>query len=456
MFLMIENPGIAPTTAFTRLGDSGTRNRAGRHIGQFGTGSKHGINILLRKGIPFKICTDGTTLEFFFEVDHVTDADGEVRDSYPVKCRLSGKSNRTIDCGWTLEFGAIDWTDTSMALREFVSNAIDWASLCDGEPVVSVADSIRNKKGTTRIFIDYDNQDVKLFHRDLGKTFLLFGGHPEWVDQRFLPKSPDSIGPTIYREGVKIKTLDSKVPAAFDYNFQKGEISIDECRNSSEYALRARIAQAINTAPKGILKQYYAALANGKVYEASLDDYYLGYETGEDQKENWVGAWEEFAGNAVIATEAIAASPLANHAKKKGHQVIQIKSDAFASVAEKMGIKNVASILGAEGSGNVEVPVTDDAVASVAEVWGWVEAAGKTCGKSVPEVKSFKNIMSGEYSTLGYYRTGEDCVHLREDLGGRIARTVALEECGHYITGATDMSRDFQDFFINMICEICS
>ena len=27
--------------------------------------------------------------------------------------------------GWCLDFGAIDWTDLSMALREFVANAID-------------------------------------------------------------------------------------------------------------------------------------------------------------------------------------------------------------------------------------------------------------------------------------------------------------------------------------------
>ena len=456
MYLCISNPGIAPITAFTRLGDSGTRNRAGQHIGQFGTGTKHGINILLRKGIPFKVCTDGTTLDFYFEVDYVTDADGEVRESYPVKCKCSGKSNRTIDCGWTLDFGALDWTETSMALREFVSNAIDWAALCGGKPEVTVSDSIRNKKGTTKIFIDYDNQDVRKFHRDLGKIFLLFSGRPELVSQRFLPKSPDSVGPTIYREGVKVKTLESKVPAAFDYNFRKGEIEIDECRNSSEYALRARIAQAINTAPKETLKTFFAALAQGEVYEAGLDDYYLGYSVNTRQKEAWIGAWEEFAGDAVIATEAMGVSPLTAHARKKGHKVIPIKSDAFAKVAHNMGIKNVSSILGKESGGNIEVPATDEAVASVAEVWGWVETAGLTNGKPCPEAKSFKNIMDGEGETLGYYRIGGTSVHIRDDLAGKIALKTAIEEVAHYITGSTDLSRDFQNFAFDLVCEICS
>lgn len=456
MWLMIENKGVAPTTAFTRLGDSGSRNREGRFIGQFGTGAKHAINIFLRKGIACKICTDGTTLEFFFEVEHVTDADGNVRESYPVYCQCKGKSNRKIECGWDLNFGGIDWNETSMGLREVVSNAIDWANACGGTPEVTVADSVRNRKGYTRIFVSYDDQDVKLFHRDLGKIFLQFSGDPNRVNQRFLPKDPDTVGPTIYREGVKVATLKSDIPAAFDYNFRKGEIAIDECRNSSEYALRARIAQAINTADKETLKTFFSKLSEGSVYEAELDDYYLGYSSGEKEQNTWKEAWEESADGAVIATEAMGESVLGEHARKKGHKVKAIKSRAFVQVAEKMGVTNVSTILGKEGSGNIEVEVTPDAVASVEEVWGWIEIAGKTCGKPKPEVKSFKNIMDGECSTLGFYRPGEDAVHIRDDLGGRIARTVALEECGHYITGATDMSRDFQDFFINLVCELCT
>ena len=56
MFLLIENQGEAPIEAFTMLGDSGTRHRADAGlIGQFGSGNKHGINLLLRKNISFFI-----------------------------------------------------------------------------------------------------------------------------------------------------------------------------------------------------------------------------------------------------------------------------------------------------------------------------------------------------------------------------------------------------------------
>lgn len=454
MYLMIENKGIAPITAFTRLGDSGSRNREGRFIGQFGTGAKHAINIFLRKGIECKICTDGTTLEFYFEVEHVQDADGEIRESFPVKCRTKGKSNRTIDCGWDLNFGGIDWKETGMGLREIVSNAIDWGKACGEDPTVTVADKVRNRKGYTRIFVNYSDQDVKLFHRDLGKTFLFFSGDPSRIDQLFLPKSPDSIGPTIYREGVKIRTIESKIPSVFDYNFQKGQIGIDECRNSSEYALRARIAQSINTADKDTLATLFKAMSEKQIYEASLDEFYLNYSSSA--KENWQEAWEEASGGAVIATESLGDRSLAQHAIKKGHKVKRIKSDSFVQVAKKMGIKDVVGVLGTEGSGNVEVPVTQAAQEAVSKVWGWVETAGLTNGKMIPEVKSFKNIMDGESEVFGFYRHGEDSVHIREDLAGKIALKTAIEEVAHFITGATDSSRDLQNYAFDMIVEICS
>jgi hypothetical protein len=373
-----------------------------------------------------------------------------------VKCRLSGKSNRTIDCGWTLDFGALDWTDTSMALREFVSNAIDWAGLCEGEPSVTVVDSIRNKGGFTRIFVDYDNQDVKLFHRDLGKTFLHFSGNPDAVNQRFLPKSSESVGPIIFREGVKVRTLQSPFPAAFDYNFKKGEIEIDECRNSSEYALRAQIARAINTADSETLAIYFGKMSQGKVYEAGLDDYYLSLLTGDEQKESWKEGWRKFAGNAVIANETMGSGLIAEHAAAKGHRVITVNSDAFAKVAQTMGVPNMASVLGTSAAeGRIECEPTAAALDAVDRTWSWLSELEMTNGRGKPEVKSFRELMDGEASTMGFYEHGTNVVNLREDLGGDLALKVAVEEIAHYVTGAHDGSRDFQNYFIGALVEVC-
>ena len=116
---------MAPVEGFTLLGVTTTRDCGVEGtIGQFGirqqardqrapAGWPQGGCLLRQDPLDFQTRDD--------EID-----DGLIRK--PVKrvmCKMGGTSTRTIDLGWVLDFGAIDWTDLGMALREFVSNAID-------------------------------------------------------------------------------------------------------------------------------------------------------------------------------------------------------------------------------------------------------------------------------------------------------------------------------------------
>ena len=52
MYLLVQNPGVAPVEGYTLLGVSTTRNcGVAGTIGQFGSGAKHAINTLLRAGL---------------------------------------------------------------------------------------------------------------------------------------------------------------------------------------------------------------------------------------------------------------------------------------------------------------------------------------------------------------------------------------------------------------------
>ncbi len=455
MFLMIENQGVAPLDSFLILGDSGTRHQdVPGLIGQFGTGNKLAVTLMLRLGIPFYISVGNTNLEFCYEVKQVTEADGTVREAYPVKCKVSGDKSGFIACGWNLEFGAIDWTEAGMALREFISNALDISKVMGTNPVVKLEPNRRAKRGTTRIFIDFSHPDVKKYYHNLGRHFLHFSTDPSQVDKTFLRKNQDATGPIIYREGVEVGELHADHKAAFDYNFKASEIRIDECRNMDKYSLRASIAQLINNAPKEVLTEFFEVLADGECYEATLDDYYLNYTSSDQKKENWTEAWESFAGDAVIATEAMADSPVTQHARAKGHKIMAVKSDAFVKTARAMGVKDVASVLGDHAaSGKITVPATEAAMIAVGKVWGWCEQANMTFNKTMPAVASFRQIMDGESECLGYQEGGT--VYIREDIGGKLALKTAIEEVTHHITGAYDGSRDLQNFAFDMIVELC-
>ena len=130
MFLMIRNPGVADAAAFTLLGVSTTRSAgvAGT-IGQFGSGSKNSLALLLRTNVNPVIICGNLKMDFFSKPKMVS---GQQFDQVCVK--YSGKEidgtskTSTDDLGFTLQWGIQDWNKTSMALREFVANAIDAAT----------------------------------------------------------------------------------------------------------------------------------------------------------------------------------------------------------------------------------------------------------------------------------------------------------------------------------------
>ena len=59
---------------------------------------------------------------------------------------------------------------------------------------------------------------------------------------------------------------------------------------------------------------------------------------------------------------------------------------------------------------------------------------------------------------MGFVRPGGKDVYLTESISSegvnQYLLQTALEEVAHYVTGASDMSRDFQDFLFKMIVEV--
>ena len=199
MFLCIQNPGVAPVEGFTLLGVSTTRDcGVAGTIGQFGSGAKHAINTLLRAGLKLLIYCGKTRLEFTTREDSVND--GLV--TKPIKrvvCKLGGTSSKTLDMGWCLDFGAIDWTDLSMALREFVANAIDRTvrerddfvpALLNEDLRASIVEdgAVRARDGFTRVYVEVSD-DVQRFYGELPRRFLHFSSRPQLVKESLLPKA---------------------------------------------------------------------------------------------------------------------------------------------------------------------------------------------------------------------------------------------------------------------------
>lgn len=420
----------------------------------------------------------------------------------------------TEDLGYVLEHGSNDWTGIELALREFVSNSIDRA-IEQGENdfladflkthgyfdttnewtqedikeqarqalktyrqtardyqnvTVEVVNEnqVRAKAGMTRVFVPM-NEDVLRFYNNLGKWFLHFS-EPENLDKKILPKKNRNLNgrkaAVIYKKGVRVREFESDdTPSLFDYNLDN--IDLDESRKVDDWKVRYAAGQALAAADATSLAAVMASFqGTQKYWEHGFDHYGLeptwqdNDETINEKAKTWQKAVESVAGdNAVVAVEGTG-----TQAARKGYNVLTVP-EAFGKAAARYGVKTPEKVLSQDDrDGRDIIDATPDALAALDFVWDVVQRSGMTNGKNRPNVKVFRKIMDGGSQDLGFYRDGT--VYLNADIAGygsieagqnaltQQLLVTALEEVAHHVTGATDNSRDFQDYVLNLAVKV--
>src|SRR5205085_3914764 len=97
------------------------------------------------------------------------------------------------DLGFVLEYGRQDWTEVALALREFVSNAIDRSIRERGDwsgvriEIVDVA-QVRARRDHTRVFVALDSE-VFAYYVIIGMWFLHFSEPESLVKALLLQKN---------------------------------------------------------------------------------------------------------------------------------------------------------------------------------------------------------------------------------------------------------------------------
>ena len=481
-YLKIENVGVCSPEAFTVLGVSlaDTSNNNSAVIGQFGSGSKNSIALLLRHGLSPVVFAGTLKLEFSSKPQTVADGlaskeFGRVVVKYGGTDANGVNRSSTEDLGFVLDFGKHDWSEVALALREFVSNAIDRSIRESGDwstvkiEIVSEP-QVRAKAGSTRVFVPM-NADVLTFYNDLGKWFLHFS-EPESLNKAILPKANRNLGDrsaaVIYRRGVRVREFESSdVESLFDYNLN--DLKIDESRRASDWDVKHGAGRALADADKTTLAILFDRLLNSDrpAWEFSFDHYSMspsygdGTEAVERRRKNWQDALGLVAGAEAVLTGKGTVDQL----ERKGFTPV-LAPENLVSAAASYGVQTSASVLSLdELSGREIASASPDAQAAVDLVWELLEEIGLTNGKEKPPVKCFTSIMDAGSTLNGYYRNGE--VFINADLagdgsvvGGRKALsnrlvTVALEEVAHYATnGATDNSRDFQNYLLDVAVKL--
>jgi len=476
-YLKIENIGVCPAEAFTVMGISlADKSNHQGVIGTFGSGSKHAIAVLLRNQLSPVVFAGTLKMEFSTRPQTVTDGlaskdFGRVVVKYGGTDPLNGVSrSSTEDLGFVLDYGRHDWTDLALALREFVSNGIDRSIRESGDwstMKIEVVDEaqVRAKSGNTRVFVPL-SAEVLEFYNSLGKWFLHFS-EPESLNKAILPKKNRNLGDrraaVIYRRGVRVREFESSnVESLFDYNLNN--LSIDESRKASDWDVKHHAGKALANADKQALATLFDRLLNGDklAWEHGFDLYSLQPSHGDTtddllrREKTWQEAFAQVAGENAVLTGKGTVSQL----QRKGYSPVEAPEN-LVNAAAIYGIPTPAKVLSNEELQGREISEpTPDAQAAVDLAWQWLEETGMTNDKEKPPVKVFTSILNGGVQLNGYYKDGTVFIH--EDLGGTASIVagrealsnrllmVALEELSHHTTLATDNSRDFQNFLLEL------
>lgn len=460
-YLKIENDGQCPSEMFTVLGESladtcSDPSKQDLLIGRFGSGCKHAIAVLLRQDIKPTVFLSTLRLDFFTESSIIRDELNEKKiERICVKYsgKENGKSKNTTEkLTITTDFGKHIWTETSLALREFVSNAIDFCIRKDGHwdnVKVELVDEgqVRAKAGMTRVFIPI-NEDVFRFYVDLGKWFLHFS-EPESLRETVLLKKgrnfSQSANAVIYRRGVFLREFAPKdgqnVPSLFDYNLK--DLPLDEARKASDWDVKYYSTYAFAQCTNPTVQRIFWDNIEGNFWESDFDNYPSYYI--ESNKEQWTAAYEGLFEDTVLTTPEHA-----ERLKRKGHKTKIVSEKLFALIG-KSGVKTHLDVLSQNEKDGIElVEPTNEMVETFDEIWKTLERLNLTLGKTKPPLFSYVGVMDAGSVTWGFFRDNE--IYLKSECSGKRLVHVLYEELAHYLTdGATDCSRDFQNFLLDII-----
>lgn len=249
-YLKIENIGVCPPKAslFWASGLADTSNREGV-IGQFGSGNKHGVAVLLRNELNPVVFAGTLKLEFGTKPQMVGDGLAE-KEFARVVVRYGGvdasgvNRSSTEDLGFVLDYGKQDWNEISLALREFVSNAIDRSIRERGDwsgvkiEIVEEA-QVRAKRDHTRVFVPSMPTCFSSTTTSTSGSRTSANRNP--LSKAILPKRNRNLGDrkaaVIYRRGVRVREFESSdTESLFDYNLN--DLTIDDARKASDWDVR--------------------------------------------------------------------------------------------------------------------------------------------------------------------------------------------------------------------------
>lgn len=430
-YLRIKNVGVAPLQSFTIMGLSTARGDA-KKIGQFGSGNKHGVMTCIRHNISPRIFLDKQELEFFTEEKEMNGTKYQ-----QLGYMFDGKREMLSYC---LAHGAMDWDNIPMALREFVSNALDATGNDIDKVSISVVESVDGESGSTIVYIPL-TPDVEKFYFNIEQYFMHFRRNAQAELSRQIIEKFNPSPALIYRKGTFVRTVSGRINSVYDYNFGD-ELKIDESRTLDDYSVKYYACRLIVQDPNKVVELIQRMDKEEIIWESSFEEYWLSSASYEDIK-NIQDLIKIMFGKDIIFTNSKSYKENCVESKincmlvSDGWHTFLVKNCGFPQFAKD------GHTLQTSGYSVCDACETTKETCSM--IWDLFKRCDLTFNKSKPKVYNFDAIQSESGKiTNGYYDSNTNSIYIRKGYEEDIE--VMMEELGHYVTGYDDFTRGFQSF----------
>lgn len=397
-------------------------SRGTENIGQFGSGSLMSSILWLR--------TFGESPVFFingekvtFEIDERQKTDGATYGQIMMK-----RGRKKLPMSVSLEYGEKDWTSPEMALREWISNAIDQGATI--EQSVSVVNSVKPTDGVC-VYVRQVNQ-TREYLNDLERQFLHTSGNNV---AKVIEKSEPGGKLRAYRRGVFLRELNNV--SLFDYNL---EFDVNESRNGSSDSMESMIKDIVSGSNYHN-PEYYNTILNAVISGTPC------FEVDNVSSWNWLsGDWRDVLAKFNQKVYPIAAAMLQCEGME-GIPICQNWYDLIVRCCPSLdGMRDVNT---SAKKGLIGTEVTSGPTFEMMRnLWNVVWSCGLTEKTELPKLEIFKTADGQQSDKLGYYDRDTDTIGIFHD--NRLSMSTMIEEVAHRASGKSDRTREFQTF----LCEL--
>lgn len=408
-----KNTNVSVTDMFT-LGVSTARGTD--KIGQFGSGCLMAVLTWLRLfGDSPRFFVNGEKVRFSFSDQPMANGDtfGQVYIHYKKKTPLSV----------SLEYGIKDWTDSGMALREWISNALDQGETLD---CISMVDKIEPTTEGVTVYIPV-NMEVLKYWKNIQNYFLQA---TDTQDVKFIRKGVLS-KMRVYRRGVFIREFDELSWA--DYNL---DFDISENRNGSSDSM---IEKCYRHAGRYLSKEDAEWLFSKVLNEAT---------SFERNWNCWYAILPSLYGPIIEGNLYV---PI--NAAKMNEDAIPVPEkwyDMIVSINPELD--GLAKLSKAGKAGLTILEPSQQAKSNMQKVYDIFDMLGLTNGKALPKLESFTTTNGQMPKALGMYCPRSQTISIWRDQEASLQ--TMIEEMAHHLSGKEDCTRQFQEFIFRGLTEL--